>query len=301
MNKRLQKIVNNIKIYQHDIETKGLYWSIVHRLYVFPVVRQILTPIINTLKPSHLNIEGNKFYIDKWDDVISQELILSHKWEEYETELFKKNIKKGDIILDIGAHIGYYTLIAARIVGSNGRVYAFEPDPKNFSLLKKNVEENRYKNVVLINKAVSDTDGDLKLFLASKNTGDHRIYKPKERRKSVKIQSITLDNFFKNNYRVDLIKLDIQGSEVRAIKGGQKIIKLNKNIKILTEFWPRGLKLSGSSANEYIGLLTENKFQIYDVNKDKKATKLISAKKLLTPIESDVHDFRNIFCVKKDI
>ncbi len=294
-----RKISNNIKIYKEDIATKGLYWSIIHRLYKLPKGRAILSPIVNMLKPNCLTIENHKFYIDKWDTTVSQELLLSGKWEEYETELFKKSIKKGDVVIDIGAHIGYYTLIAARIVGDRGRVYAFEPDPKNFHLLKMNVEENGYKNVILVNKAVADTDGEMRLFLNAENTGDHRIYQSGDQRKSVNIEVITLDKFFKNkNKRIDLIKMDIQGAEVRALKGSQRIIKENDNLKILTEFWPRGLYLSGSSAQEYAKLLTKHKFYLYDINEHKKTIKTINVKSLSLPMKSAVHDYRYLLCVK---
>ncbi|MEK7551540.1 MAG: FkbM family methyltransferase [Patescibacteria group bacterium] len=225
---------------------------------------------------------------------------MSGKWEEYETDLFKKNIKSGDIILDIGAHIRYYTLIAAKIVGNKGKVYAFEPDPKNFQILKRNTEENKYKNVVLVNKALSNKSGSIKLFLNKENTGDHRIYDSADNRKSINIQAITLDDFFKDKAKkVDLIKMDVQGAEVHIFNGGNNLIKRNNNIKILTEFWPHGLELCGSSAKEYGTILKENKFKIYNIDEDKKAIKLISINELLLPLESEVHDYRYLLCIKQ--
>lgn len=298
-NKIHHKFINNLRIYKYDIKTKGLYWSVVHRIYKFPYLRFVLTPLINFFKPDYLMIQGHKLYIDKQDEVVSQELIQSRKWEEYETELFKKNIKKGDTILDIGAHIGYYTLLAARLVGDKGKVYAFEPAPRNFELLKKNIKENGYSNVVLINKAVADMDGESKLFLNNENTGDHRIYNPQDQRKFIKIQTVMLDSFFKNkSTKVDFIKIDVQGSEVRAFKGAVSLIKENRNIKILTEFWPKGLKLSGSSALEYASFLEKNRFQIYDIDEAEKTIKLINIKSLLKPPENEAHDFRNLFCTR---
>jgi FkbM family methyltransferase len=297
----LSKIANNIIIYKDDIKTKGVYWSIVHRLYKLPKGRLILTPIVNALKPNFLIIQDHKFYIDKSDTTISQELILSGKWEEYETELFKKYAKKDDVVLDIGAHIGYYTLIAARIVGDKGKVYAFEPDPKNFKILKRNVEENGYKNIILVNKALSNKSGRIKLFINKENTGDHRIYDLKNEREFISIQAITLDDFFKKRAKkVDLIKMDIQGAEVRAFKGGNRLIKENMSIKILTEFWPHGLELSGSSAKEYCLLLKKNKFTIYNVDETEKNTKLINLNELLMPIQSETHDYRYLLCIKKE-
>ena len=301
LNRIKNKTLNNLLIYKKDIRTKGLYWSIIHRLYKINWIKKVITPIVNTLKPNYIIIQGNKLYIDKKDAVVSQELVISGTWEEYETEVFKKNINKGDTVLDIGAHIGYYTLIAAQLVGDKGKVYAFEPDHKNFSLLKKNVEVNGYKNVVLVNKAVGEIDGKIELYLDDENTGDHRIYVSDARRKGITIEVVTLNNFLKNNEEVNLIKMDIQGSESSALKGGSNIIKENKSIKILTEFWPKGLKLSGSSSNEFINLLIKNKFYIYDINESDKKMKLLNTKTLLSEFDLDKREFLNLFCTHEQL
>ncbi len=299
INKIIKKINSTLRIYRSDIQTKGVYWAVIHRLFKISFIKLVLIPIVNFLKPDYVMIQNHKLFIDKWDEVVSQELLLSGKWEEYETELFKKHINKGDVVLDIGAHIGYYTLIAARSVGNKGKVYAFEPDLKNFKLLKKNVEENKYKNVVLVNKAVTDISGEVNLFINRKNTGDHRIYDSGGKRKTIGIQAIRLDDFFKNKTkRIDLIKMDIQGSEALAFKGGLRLIKENRNIKILTEFWPHGLKLSGSSAQEYAKLLKGNMFQIYDIDENEKTIKLIYLKTLLEPFRSKTHDYKYLFCIR---
>ncbi len=300
-NKIFLKTSNKISIYRQDLKNKGMYWSIIHRLYKFSKVKKVILPIVNYLKPEYLVIDGHKLYIDKWDTAVSQELILSGKWEEYETSLFKRSIKKGDVVLDIGAHIGYYTLIAADIVGDEGKVYAFEPDPKNFTLLEKNVRENGYKNVELVNKAVAEKTGSSRLYLNTENTGDHRIYSASDKRRSIKIQAISLDDFFRDkNKRINMIKMDIQGSEVRAFKGAIKLIKQNQNIKILTEFWPYGLRLSGSSAKEYARLLLGNNFKLFNLDEVKKKKRKINEEELLYPFDAGVDSFKYLFCLKKN-
>src|SRR3989344_4584549 len=100
--KILGKFNNNFKIYRNDLSTKGLYWSIIHRLYKIPNGKKTLIPFVNYLKPSYVKAYGHKFFIDKKDQTISQELLQSKKWEEYEINLFKKNIKKGNVVIDVG-------------------------------------------------------------------------------------------------------------------------------------------------------------------------------------------------------
>ena len=84
--------------------------------------------------------------------------------DELGTKIVENIIKNGNIVIDVGAHMGYYSLLFAKLVGKNGKIFAFEPDPKNFSRVQKNVKLNNYMNIVLTQKAVSDRTGDEKLF-----------------------------------------------------------------------------------------------------------------------------------------
>ena len=113
-------------------------------------------------------------------------------------------------------------------------------------MLKKNVEVNGYRNVVLIQKAVSNKSGKINLYLSDDNLADHRIYDSDDGRKSVEGESIKLDEYFKdNNQTIDFVKIDIQGAEWGAVHGMRKILERNKSVKIISEFWPFGLKIFG--------------------------------------------------------
>ncbi len=126
------------------------------------------------MRPNIVDVKGNKMYIDpKRNPAIA--LYDIGGYENVETQLFESHIKEGDVVLDLGANIGYFTLIAAKCVGANGKVYAFEPDPTNFSFLKRSVEINNYKNVVCEQKAVSNKNGVVKLFLHDYQTGAYTI------------------------------------------------------------------------------------------------------------------------------
>src|SRR5262245_590665 len=116
---------------------------------------------------------GHRMYLDKLD---SLQLSLRKVYEPIETRLVMDLVKPNQVVLDIGANIGYYTLIFSKLVGPGGRVYAFEPHPTNFSLLDRNVQTNGYKNATVVRKAVADATGSLKLYESELNSADHRIY-----------------------------------------------------------------------------------------------------------------------------
>ncbi|HUS51485.1 MAG TPA: FkbM family methyltransferase [Candidatus Paceibacterota bacterium] len=200
--------------------------------------------------------------------------------EEATTNLFKKNVRKGDIVVDLGANLGYFTLLAAQLVGERGKVFSFEPEPKNYNYLVKNIELNGYKNVSAFQKAISDRNGKTQLFICSYDTGHHTINSYEgiaaysrgrsAEKKSIEIETLTLDDFLKNkSNRVDIAKIDVEGAEFLAIKGMKNILEKSRDIKIFLEFFPLLLKQMGSSPEELIKLLIEeHKFNIFAVGHD---------------------------------
>jgi len=261
----------------------------------FYPIRVVHLFVLKRLKSNFATVQGHKMFLDSKD---SLNLFINGIYEKFETELIKKEIKQDDIILDIGANIGYYTLMFAKLVGENGKVFAFEPDPTNFALLKKNVEINGYKNVVLINKAVSNKTGKLRLFLCENNKGDHRIYDSKDGRKFIEIESVKLDDYFKNqNDKINFIKMDIQGAEYGAVKGMCGLLNKNKNVKIISEFWPIGLKRSGVEPIEFLKLLVEHGFKISEVNEVKdKIIPIDTPNSLLKEYTIKKENFTNLLC-----
>jgi len=124
------------------------------------------------------------------------DFLIKPTHEQFETEVFKKEIEKGDTVLDLGSHIGYYTLIAAELVGEKGKVFAFEPKPTNFVLLKKNIKINNYQNVIPVQKAVSNKNGKGRLYLKEKKT-QNRIYDSQENDPFIEIETVRLEDYIK--------------------------------------------------------------------------------------------------------
>lgn len=193
---------------------------------------------------------------------------FKQKQDEHEISFLKSQVKKGDVVLDIGSNIGFYTKIMSSLVGEPGKVHCFEPDKINFKHLLTSVSS--LPNVVLNNKAVADTTGKIEIFTSHRLNVDHRTYKPEKYESSYFIDAIALDDYFTKDTRVDFIKMDIQGAEMSALKGMKKILADNRNVKVLTELWPHGLRSAGSSEMELLNFIADLGFKSFMIGVDAK-------------------------------
>ncbi|MGZ4090927.1 MAG: FkbM family methyltransferase, partial [Bacteroidia bacterium] len=168
-----------------------------------------------------------------------------------EINLLKELIKPGAHVLDIGANIGFYAIILSDCVGKDGKVYCFEPDKLNFKYLEKNTRKN--KNIKLFNNAVSDHKGVLKVYKSKLLNVDHRTYPVNNYDSIEEIEAITIDDLIEEKKidKVDFIKIDIQGYELSAFKGMQKLLQSSSNLQVIAEYWPHGFKRAGTSGIEF--------------------------------------------------
>ncbi|MFC1904404.1 FkbM family methyltransferase [Chloroflexota bacterium] len=212
----------------------------------------------------------HKMFVQTRDIGLGRPLLVLGSYERGTTRLFKETIQEGMTVIDIGANIGYFTLIAARLVGGEGRVFAFEPEPHNFDLLVKNLELNEYSNVIPVSKAVSNRNGSARLYLDKNNWGAHSLSEECPTHfsgVSVEVEIQTLDDFLKDyGGKVDFIKIDAQGAEPAIIQGMTNVIKHNKDLKMVVEFWPEGLRHFGSSPEEFLDRLVGYGIKLYRID-----------------------------------
>jgi len=250
-----------------------------------PLVSRVNWFLYQHLKPKGytlVEVQGNKMYVDTGDTGLVPSLLMGDPFEKCEVNLFKKLVSTGKVVIDIGAHIGYYTLIAANLVGDKGKVFAFEPAPENFALLVKNIEVNGYKNVIPVQKAVSNKTGTTNLFLFEQNKGQHKIFETSGYWKSIVVKSITLDDYFSEQQdSIDVIKMDIEGAEMLALLGMDKIIKRAPGLKIFTEFRPTELRACGSSPQEFLSKFTEYGFKLHFINERQQLVEPVDIDRLM--------------------
>lgn len=218
--------------------------------------------------------------------------LFKKKQDIKELNLIRSLVKPGNTVLDIGANIGFYTTVFSELVGANGKVFAFEPEPVNFKYLQQNCKI--LNNASLNNKAVSDTTGTLKIYLSKMLNVDHRTYKIDEYSEIKEIDAVTVDDYLMYNGtpKIDFIKMDIQGFEMSALKGMLQTLKNNPGVQLISELWPYGLRKAGSSAVEMVELLHALGFKIYLISST--PTQLITSE---TVKDLTVHEDRyyNVF------
>jgi FkbM family methyltransferase len=210
------------------------------------------------------------------------------------TTLFTKLVTRGTIAVDVGAYVGYYTLLAARAIGYKGKIFCFEPEPSNYALLLKNIEVNSCNNVVPIRKAVTDTTGAVKLFMAENPSG-HSIVSDNPHQMAIQVDSTTLDDFFiGREYPIHVIKIDVEGAEMAVLQGMKNIIANNRRLNIFTEFSPEALKRAGCLPAEYLKKLANYGFDIYLIDEKKQSLEPAEVDRVMKVCEST--GYVNLLC-----
>ena len=193
-------------------------------------------------------------------------MITNDEYERETCEAIESILKPGDTFVDLGANIGFYTLIASRIVGENGKVFSFEPTPSTFQTLKKNIKENNFSNIVIAeDNAVSNVSG-VAHFKVTEGSEMNSVTNSNDE-STISVKKISLDKYFSNidHNKIDLIKMDIEGQEYNALLGMKKINLNNKSLKIIFEFHRQALKNNNQSGEEIFNLLSSYGFKIFTV------------------------------------
>lgn len=247
------------------------------------------------------------FHVHKGvDQYVSGDLIRNKIWEPFETEVFRRLCTPGDFVADIGANIGWYSVIASQLLGPSGKVASFEPSAKNFSVLQKNsLASTGLAKIEAFNFALSDKETNSKLFLSETNLGDHRLFDSDGERSFVTTQVQTLDKLFATSERKPtLVKSDTQGSEARILDGSQLLLSADWRPVFILEFWPFGLVNSKSEPAKLWSKLLALDYDIYEVSEDKLKLIPFTDESFQIRIDGDLSpasgNFLNLLCIQPD-
>jgi len=243
------------------------------KLSIYAVLDSLPQPLIRVL-PQHLQhlIESTKSLLVKeviinyhgvsfslLDSVSVFTLMRVH--EPWMWDLLR--LKRGDVFVDVGAHIGKYSVVVAKVVGENGLVIAIEPHPENYKVLNRNVRLNNLNNVIALNIAAWSKEGKLKLFIG-KGSDLHSV-KRDHGLGFYYVQAKALDDVLDalNIRKVDYVKIDVEGAELEVLKGMERTLKRFRPIVIveITENLDEVMKLM--LMNGYHGKLVDQDYYIF--------------------------------------
>lgn len=209
------------------------FWRMVRFLYLFICV---ITTRKKPFAAGVYQINGSKMYLNPSDKGISADLAQAGIREPFMTMRMQGILKEGDIVVDIGANIGYYALLECRGVGENGHVYAIEPVPENYDLLSTNIQLNGYSNIIAHRYALGDHIGEMDMHISSMcnmstlKKSEYRSYSD-----VIKVPMTTLDSYLLGKAYPDLIRMDTEGFEYEIIVGAKETLSKDKPLKIYME------------------------------------------------------------------
>lgn len=239
--------------------------------------------------------------VDTRDLFVSSLLLRDLAYEEFETALFKRAIHPGSVVVDVGAQIGYYSVLAASICGDSGQVLSFEPDSHNFGLLAANLHINGFKTATATNKAVTDKAESRQFFIDNYNLGKHslalsNVTSIDRDAKSSFTETVALDVFLaeRQQDRVDVLKVDAEGAEGLVIRGCQRTLERNSAV-LFIELWPFGQRNLGTDPREMLLSLKSLGYDAYLIDEASRTTERIESTSELFATDSPRESFNLLF------
>lgn len=202
-------------------------------------------------------------------DLPSRQVFMSGCYETPVTRLFRALVRPGDTVIDVGANAGYFSLLAAALVGGSGQVHSFEPSPLVADRLQHNILLNSCSHVTLHRVAVSDAQGSVQLHLSeSTNTGMTSLRRlAGAHGKPVDVASIAIDSMISGMPRVRLVKIDVEGAEHLVLKGCRGLVRRDMPY-IIFELTDSFLREMGSCATDLVAEVREMGYTTYVIRKE---------------------------------
>ena len=196
-------------------------------------------------------------------DWIPQDIYLTGDFESTSSAIAKKLLKPGDTVVDVGANIGYFSLLFAHCVGNTGSVYSFEPVPALASKLEKNVELNHFGQVIVSTIALSDHRGTARFYSGPEdNTGLSSLREPRQSSGSFDAELAPFDDLVKDSSAITLVKIDVEGAELQVLRGMERLLR-NARPNLLLEVTDTFLRELGDSASSLLAFLDQFGYVCY--------------------------------------
>ncbi|WP_334106666.1 FkbM family methyltransferase [Methylobacillus sp.] len=236
-------------------------------------------------------IYGHKMYVKTDDLSLAPHILLDGFWENWITKVFIREVQPGMAVCDIGANIGYYSLLAAAAVGDDGHLHCFEANPDVYEILFQNVEINGFlPRTKIVNKAVFSRTTKLEFNVCQKHQGSSSLFIDEklvevyqDNITKIHVDATSLDDYFPQGSKVDFIKVDAEGSEPDIFKGASRLLSENHNIKIMMEWAPAFLNRSDMTARDFWDILSSYGFKAFRIAHD--STLILEGYEKLSQVE----------------
>lgn len=231
------------------------------------IYRRVLTRILPTLVQCRVGPISFQMRTNEPGCAVD---MMTGDYEPVTTAAFLRAVRPGMRIVDVGAHVGYYSILASRAAGAEGSVLAIEPDPESLALLQQNLDWNGCKNVRVVQAGVADRAGPATLYVDPLGPGYNSLYPLSHTTaRPISVRLETLDALVEG--QADLVKMDIEGAEPRALQGMTRLLRDSPDLVLFVEVNPERLRAAGTSATETARLLVGQGFELWaldDVRKE---------------------------------
>jgi FkbM family methyltransferase len=229
----------------------------------FPASSPFELPIANRVDPA----PGRwlRIAVHERSETVSNILRHHFTWQRALTVFIDRFLKPGDVFVDVGANLGYFTLVGANAVGRAGRVHSFEPEPHNMALLRRNLSLNGFGQVVCHEVAVGATSGVADLSLSETNLGAHHLAGPADRGDTLQVPLVTLEEALADEARpINLVKIDIQGGELDVLAGMAALLARPPGPPaLLMEFNPAALEDADPGLERFQAFVARHGYRVH--------------------------------------
>jgi FkbM family methyltransferase len=196
------------------------------------------------LAPVWVDLQGYRMLVRRSDPDIGGVIARDHSYEPQVSRCLRTILREGSVFVDVGANIGYFSLLAASLVAEHGRVIAVEARADNVELLRRSALDNGFAQIEIHTCAAAERSGELIFYASGSAHSNGRVVREVEAWSSglPRVRAAALDELLRDVPRIDAVKLDIEGSEPRALEGMRELVRRHRPV-LLTEFSPQLLRL----------------------------------------------------------
>ena len=209
------------------------------------------------------------FWLHGHDTVTTPSMTATGAWEPHLTAFLEETLEPGMTFVDIGAHIGWFSVLASRVVGPSGSVIAVEPEPGTIPLLKANLWRNRCANAVVLPLAAYEHTGHLALVVSDENRAGSGVLPPSYRGQTM-VACARLDDLLPGR-KIDVVKVDAEGTDHIALRGMEQVLRAGRGTTAVVEFWPKVESLGGDAPVDVLDYYSRFGFELSVLTEDGQA------------------------------